>query len=216
MVPAVAEFLTYYASTRDLPTHRELLADPEKLVDDLAHFGLLASYQKGLFRDDISLLGIEQSIDGRGWALPIVLGLLPDSDVEQAIEQLLPQWITHGLTMVRLPDDGPSPTSPVDHPILVAIGQELEARYGVTSNGPFFQTRSANDARLFRRDGIPSYGFSPFLVLSTDTVGVGGVNESIALPGYVEGVELYVDLVRRLVGAIGSDSKDDSPLTQGG
>jgi hypothetical protein len=56
-------------------------------------------------------------------------------------------------------------------------------------------------ARLFRREGIPSYGFSPFLVLSTDTVGVGGVNESIALPGYIDGVDLYVDLVRRLVGS---------------
>ena len=161
----------------------------------------LAHYQKALFRDEISPLGIEPSIDGRGWVLPIVLGLLPDADVEQAIERLLPEWITHGVTMVRLPDDGSAPTSPVDHPILVTIGQLLEARYGQVPNGPFFQTRSANDARLFRRDGIPSYGFSPFLVLSTDTMGVGGVNESIALPGYLDGVELYVDLVRRLVGA---------------
>ena len=68
--------------------------------------------------------------------------------------------------------------SPIDHPILVTIGQLLTERYGQVPNGPFYQTRSTNDARLFRHEGIPSYGFSPFLVLSTDTVGVGGVNES--------------------------------------
>lgn len=201
VVPAVAEFLRYYASTRDLATHRELLSQPEAVVGDLARFAHLPQYQKTLFRDDISLLRIEPSIDGHGWVLPIVFGLLPDSDVEQSISNLLPEWITHGVWILRLPDDGSAPASPVDHPIMSAIGQLLTERYGQVPNGPFYQARSTNDARLFRREGIPSYGFSPFLVLSTDTVGVGGVNESLALPGYVDGVELYVDLVRRLVGA---------------
>ncbi|HEX2465216.1 MAG TPA: M20/M25/M40 family metallo-hydrolase [Thermoanaerobaculia bacterium] len=201
VVPPVAEFLRYYASTRDLPKHRDLLAQPEAVVGDLARFAQLAQYQKTLFRDEISLLRIEPSTDGRGWVLPIVFGLLPDSDVEQAIADLLPEWITHGVWLQRLPDDGSAPTSPIDHPILVTIGQLLTERYGQVPNGPFYQTRSTNDARLFRRQGIPSYGFSPFLVLATDTVGVGGVNESLALPGYVDGVEMYVDLVRRLVGA---------------
>jgi hypothetical protein len=201
VVPPVAEFLRYYASTRDLPMHRELLSQPEAVVGDLSRFAQLAQYQKTLFRDEISLLRIEPSIDGRGWVLPIVFGLLPDSDVEQAIADLLPEWITHGVSIVRLPDDGSAPMSPIDHPILVTIGQLLTERYGQVPNGPFYQTRSTNDARLFRREGIPSYGFSPFLVLSTDTAGVGGINESLALPGYIDGVDMYVDLVRRLVGA---------------
>jgi acetylornithine deacetylase/succinyl-diaminopimelate desuccinylase-like protein len=100
--------------------------------------------------------------------------------------------------MVRLPDDGPPLSSPIDHPIFATITTVLESRYGTVSNGPFFQSRSTNDSRLFRNHGIPSYGFSPFLVLSTDTMGVGGVNESIALPAYLEGVELYIELVERL------------------
>ena len=93
------------------------------------------------------------------------------------------------------PDRPPDPGQP--------SRELLEARYGTVSSGPFFQTRSTNDARLFRAAGIPSYGFSPFLVLSTDTMGVGGVNEGIALPAFLDGVEVYVELVRRLVDRTG-------------
>lgn len=199
VVPAVAEFLGYYAPTRDLPAHRDLLAHPDSLVTDLERFEQLAAYQKALFRDEISPLPIEAATEGHGWVMPLTLGLLPDADVDEAIDRLLPPWITHGVDVVRFQDDGPPPVSPLDHPIFTTIGQVVEARYGKVANGPFFQSRSTNDARLFRRDGIPSYGFSPFLVLSTDTMGVGGVNEGIALPAYLDGVEMYIDLVRRLV-----------------
>jgi acetylornithine deacetylase/succinyl-diaminopimelate desuccinylase-like protein len=106
----------------------------------------------------------------------------------------------HGLRIVRLPDDGVPASSPLDHPVLTAIRTVIEGRYGPVPTGPFFQSRSTNDSRVFRRYGIPSYGFSPFLVLSTDTFGVAGVNESIALPAYLDGVELYVELLRHLVG----------------
>jgi acetylornithine deacetylase/succinyl-diaminopimelate desuccinylase-like protein len=197
VTPQVAEFLRFYASTRDLPTHRQLLAQPESVVTDLERFGQLAGYQKGLFRDEVWTSQVEDN--GHGYSLPLTLALLPDSDVDEAQARLLPDWLTQGVQLVRLPDNGPPGSSPLDHPIFTTIGDLLETRYGAVATGPFFQTRSTNDSRLFRGYGIPSYGFSPFLVLSTDTVGIGGINESIALPAYVQGVELYVDLVRRLV-----------------
>ncbi len=119
------------------------------------------SIRKPFFRDEISLLRIEPSVDGRGWVLPIVFGLLPDSDVEQSIADLLPEWITNGVWILRLPDDGSAPTSPVDHPIMVTIGQLLTERYGQVPNGPFYQTRSTNDARLFRRRGHTQLRLQP-------------------------------------------------------
>jgi acetylornithine deacetylase/succinyl-diaminopimelate desuccinylase-like protein len=112
---------------------------------------------------------------------------------------MLPEWMTMGMKIVRLADDGPPPSSPIDHEILETIQHVLEARYGPVPNGPYFQAHSTNDARLFRSHGIPSYGFSPFLVLSTDTIGIGANNESIALPGYLGGVELYIELLRSLL-----------------
>ena len=47
--------------------------------------------------------------------------------------------------------------------------------------------------------GCLSYGFSPFLIMSTDTLQVDQANERFALPGFVDGVALYGRLVRRLV-----------------
>ena len=96
-------------------------------------------------------------------------------------------------------DDRSLPRQPgVEERRLAHVWRARAHYYGAIPNGPFFQSRSTNDARLFRRYGIPSYGFSPFLVLTTDTKGIGAVNEGIALPAYLAGVELYIDLLRRL------------------
>jgi acetylornithine deacetylase/succinyl-diaminopimelate desuccinylase-like protein len=201
LTPAVAEFVEAYAPSRDLPRHRDLLANPAWALGDLAVFDQLAPYHQGLFRDEISALPVQLARHGRGYSLIISLSLLPDSDPERALEELLPTWLTHGVELLRLPNQGPAPPSRTDHPIFVGITEALEAQYGTIRSGPYYQSRSASDSRLFRRHGIPSYGFSPFLVLSTDTLGVGGTNEGIALPAYLDGVKLYEDLVRRLVGA---------------
>jgi acetylornithine deacetylase/succinyl-diaminopimelate desuccinylase-like protein len=201
LTPAVAEFLRFYAPTRDLEAHRELLARPETTILDLERFRRLAGYEQALFRDEVSAFPIDEADRGRPFQMPITLALLPDSDVDRAIAELLPAWMTQGVKVVRLPDDGPPASSPLDHPIFTTIGELIASRYGGdVAQGPYFQSRSTNDSRLFRRYGIPSYGFSPFLVLSTDTLGVGGVNESIALPAYLNGVDLYVELLHRLVG----------------
>ena len=199
LTPAVEEFLRSYAPSRDLPRHRALLGDPAATLRDLESFRHLAGYQQGLFRDEISSFPVEPAPTG-GYLLRLSLGLLPDSDAELAIGRLLPPWLTQGVRLVRIPDEGPSPPSPTDHPIFRGITAALEARYGALRSGPYYQSRSANDSRLFRLHGIPSYGFSPFLVLSTDTIGIGGVDEGIALPAYLAGVELYADLLGRLVG----------------
>ena len=68
--------------------------------------------------------------------------------------------------------------------------------------GPHLLPWTATDSRFFRQAGVPSYGFSPFLIFATDTYRVDTVNERIALPGYVDGVRIYRDVVRRLVNDI--------------
>ena len=57
---------------------------------------------------------------------------------------------------------------------------------------------AATDARFFRQAGIPAYGFSPFVIFSTDTFRKDLANERIGLPGYVMGVDLYREAVARL------------------
>ena len=65
--------------------------------------------------------------------------------------------------------------------------------------GPYFLPWTATDSRFFRSAGVPSYGFSPFLIMNTDTLQVDQANERMSLPGYVDGVTLYREVVRRLV-----------------
>ena len=65
--------------------------------------------------------------------------------------------------------------------------------------GPYFLPWTATDSRYFRTAGIPSYGFSPFLISVTDTLQIGEPNERMQLPGFVAGVKLYRETVRRLV-----------------
>jgi hypothetical protein len=48
--------------------------------------------------------------------------------------------------------------------------------------------------------GVPSYGFTPFLLLTPDTLHVDNVNERLALHGYRIGVDLYAGLLQRLAG----------------
>jgi acetylornithine deacetylase/succinyl-diaminopimelate desuccinylase-like protein len=75
---------------------------------------------------------------------------------------------------------------------------EIERHHPGAVAGPMFLAWTATDARFFRRAGIPAYGFSPFLIMNTDTLQVDAPNERMALPGFVDGVELYLDVVRRL------------------
>ena len=89
--------------------------------------------------------------------------------------------------------------SPITHPAFREILATLKADFPNFTAGPFFLPWTATDARFFRAAGVPSYGFSPFFIMSTDTYQVDRQNERLALPGFLQGVELYRKLVRRLV-----------------
>ena len=58
----------------------------------------------------------------------------------------------------------------------------------------------ASRRRFFRQAGIPSYGFSPFLIFATDTFRRDTLNERIDIQGFIRGVELYERAVRKLAG----------------
>ena len=78
------------------------------------------------------------------------------------------------------------------------LATEIGRQLGNVPRGPFVLTTTATDARFLRPLGIPTYGFSPFLILAPDTLHVGLPNERIAVTGLVQGVELY----RRVVASI--------------
>ncbi|MEW6208353.1 MAG: M20/M25/M40 family metallo-hydrolase [Acidobacteriota bacterium] len=54
------------------------------------------------------------------------------------------------------------------------------------------------DSHFFRERGIVSYGFSPFLIPSSDFAGVHGNDERIPTAAYRDGVKLLYNVTRRL------------------
>jgi acetylornithine deacetylase/succinyl-diaminopimelate desuccinylase-like protein len=197
LVPEVREFLPRYAASRDSREIKGLLEHPERLLSDPAAFRKLPPYVQSMFRNEAVPVRLHPA-EGGGWQLDIKLHLLPGVDLAAVRDQLLPAWMTHGLAVQwnELPTSRHG--SPIHHPVLEAIDAEIESHDPGAIAGPMFLSWTATDSRFFRLAGIPSYGFSPFLIMNTDTLQVDAANERMALPGFVDGVGLYIDVVGRL------------------
>lgn len=202
LTPEVQAYLAAYHPSRDRPDLRRALARPADIFGELAYFRTLPKYVKSLFRDEAVPFAFGEAAGG-GWELTIKFHLLPGTELDAVRDELVPAWMTHGFATTLREPASSRHGSPPDHPVLRLLGEAVEDRYPGTRTGPMFLPWTATDARFFRAAGIPSYGFSPFLIMSTDTLQVDAPNERIALPGFVEGVGLYTEAVRR----IASDTK---------
>jgi acetylornithine deacetylase/succinyl-diaminopimelate desuccinylase-like protein len=196
--PQVAAVLEAYGPSRDSRLMREPLAHPEDLLTDVGAFRAMPSYVRSMLRNEAVPFKVEPS-PGGGYQLLIMLHLLPGLRAADVRDQLLPPWALHGLQTSLYEVPGSPPPSSTTHPVFREILATLKTEYPDVTAGPFFLPWTATDARFFRAAGVPSYGFSPFLIMSTDTYQVDRRNERLALPGFVQGVELYRKLVRRLV-----------------
>jgi hypothetical protein len=198
LVEEVRRFLPHYAPTRDREELRRALADPARILRDRALFEALPPYLQAMFRNELHPFRVEPA-EGGGWELMIKVHLLPGVAFHEVRDELLPEWLFHGLRTVLYVEPAADHGSPIDHPVLREIEATLRSRHPGATAGPLFLPWTATDSRFFRAYGAPSYGFSPFTILTTDVLKVGAVTERIALPGYVEGVEIYRELLRRLV-----------------
>jgi acetylornithine deacetylase/succinyl-diaminopimelate desuccinylase-like protein len=196
LIPEVEAVLARYAPTRDLDRLRQILAAPDLLIGDPARFGEVPAYLQAMFRDEVYASAPEKS-EG-GYRLRVTLHLLPDADPEAARRELLPEWMTFGLGKPVARTVTGALTSPLDHHAYAGIQQALAAGQPGAPAGPYLLPWTVTDARFFRAAGIVTYGFSPFLLLTSDSMTLHRRNERIALPGFVDGVELYRDLVHRL------------------
>jgi acetylornithine deacetylase/succinyl-diaminopimelate desuccinylase-like protein len=124
---------------------------------------------------------------------------LPDEDLAAVKDELVPPWLLHGLSVTLDEPPAAHHGSPSSHPVFQGIQAVLSEAYPKATIGPYFLAWTATDARFFRVAGVPSYGFSPFPNFSTDTYQVDRANERFGLPGFVEGVDVYRKVVRRLV-----------------
>ncbi len=206
LVPEVEYFLEHYAPSRDDPDLQDLLADPQRLTWDVPAFLEAPLPIQSMLRDELHVFPIE-AMSGGGWRMTVKIHLLPGSDLEEVTERLMPPWILHGVTGRVAADEPAASSSPLDHPVYGEIEALLGERHGADRVGPLFLTWAATDARHLRAHGVPAYGFSPFAVPTPEVlslIGLASPEEKIALPGYVEGVDLYRRVVERLATWAGS------------
>jgi len=195
--PEVRRVWESYQSTRDRADLRQLLADPDAFLHDPAAFLDLPAYLQSMLRNELFAFA-PQEAPGGGWQMRMIFHLLPGADLEAVHRELLPPWMTTGVTVALRRPPPPAAVSPADHPVVAAIQAELRRDYGRPAAGPYFLPWSASDSRFLRPLGIPCYGFAPFLLLTPETERMGQQNEQISLPGFVQGTDLY----RRVVASL--------------
>ena len=199
LVPEVEEILRGYSPTRGRQELRDLLGDPHRLVREVDRFNRLPPYLKALFRNELSPFSVEEMAGGGGYQLLVKVHLLPGQELHPVRQVLMPDWLLFGFHW-SVVDPTPAPRgSALGHPAYGAMAAVLQEAHPEIPVGPFLLPWTATDSRFFRQAGIPSYGFSPFMILTPDTMTGANPNERIALPGYVEGVQIYTNLLQRLV-----------------
>lgn len=196
--PGVRIFLEHYADSRGIGLYHGLLARPERLIREPARFAKLTPFMRSLFRDEVVPAPIATADDG-SFQLTVAIHMLPASEIDSVVAELLPDWKTLGVTSSRPWGSGARTASPVDTPLFRTLEEAIRERHPDVPVGPYFLPWTATDSRYFRAAGISSYGFSPFLLSVTETLQIGQPNERMQLPGFVEGTRLYREAVRRLV-----------------
>lgn len=135
--------------------------------------------------------------------------LLPDTD-QQVFLQRAREILGDRIEIEVLLE---APTQPVPR-IDDWLFRQLEA--SLEDSGPVVPAfiSGTTDARYFRQLGIPTYGFSPFLLTSAEYRGVHGADESIAVGKLERGVARMIAVVRECANAEpspGSDSQSSPP-----
>lgn len=207
VVPQLIPFFKSYAATRDRPDTRELLSEPETMLARMRSFKrnidvtVMPPYIDEMLADELKIVGLVPNQDGGpGWELYLSFWVLPGRSYEDAFAELIGDRLT-GFDYEVADWYDTAVASPVDHPLFTGLDAFMKERHPEVPHGPLFVPGATNEGRYFRPAGIPSYGFTPFWILSGDGASMKGGDERIPLPAFVAGVELYEDLVERLVEA---------------
>lgn len=202
--PELPEFLEIYGAYRDRPSTRELLEHPENLLNRLKSYPrdvdvtVLPPYIAAMLSDELDVSPVLPAPSEDGWKLYITFWVLPGRTFEDAWGELIGDRL-RGFHFEVFNGQTKSVPSPLHHPLFTELDAFMKAKFPEVPHGPLYIPWAASESRYFRAAGIPSYGFTPFWILSGDGNSMKGVNERIPLPAYVDGVRLYEELVWRLV-----------------
>jgi carboxypeptidase PM20D1 len=180
---------------RHLESPLVLWAVAERLTED--------RLSNAMVRDTISLTGLrsglKHNVIPRSASANLDIRLLPDTDAEGFLEKL-EEVIDDD--SVRLENDAGSvpeiiPASAWDHELFRAIETEMAMELPGSITVPLL-TVGGTDSRLFRRRGVPAYGYMPALYTPEIASTIHGLDERIPLEELERAIRVTYRVLRRL------------------
>jgi acetylornithine deacetylase/succinyl-diaminopimelate desuccinylase-like protein len=101
----------------------------------------------------------------------------------------------HGVRVLQSFDSGPTTASPYPTAFTDLLRRIVEAHWPGVPFGPVPTFGGATTSILFRRRGIPAYGFEPVPMNIVDSARRHGNDERVYLRDYLNGVDVYRDLL---------------------
>jgi len=156
-----------------------------------------------MVRDTIALTGLrsglKHNVIPRRASANLDIRLLPDTDAAAFLESLKE---VIGDDSVHFEDDAGSipevvSASPWDHELFRAIETEMERELPGSITVPLLTT-GGTDSRLFRRRGVPAYGYNPVLYTPEIASTIHGLDEHISLEELERAIRVTYRVLRRL------------------
>lgn len=172
------------------------------LVRAVAAGKLTASpLMNAMLRDTISMTQLEAgykiNVIPEAAEAGIDCRLLPDTDPDEFEAWLSEHLDDDRVELERQEQSAKADIAPIEGPFFDAVrGALAECKPGAVVVP--MQMPGGSDARFFRQQGIPAYGFAPYAIDQAEMARVHGVDERISIDNLVLGVEVCSRVIRTL------------------
>ncbi len=204
ITPIFAEAMESVAATQSFPRSFELDHLSWPFMANLAVKGILRPYDiRALMRDTISLtmlnsgykVNVVPSEASAGIDCRLLPGTDPDAFLRHVRDLLDDDRIS--IDVLQKPDEAePSPTS---GEAWAAIKDVVARDFKGASVVPWMTT-GGTDSRFLREHGVPSYGFVPIILPSSEIERVHGDNERLSIDNLKRGIRATYDLTMDICG----------------
>jgi carboxypeptidase PM20D1 len=178
------------------------LEDPDFRATFLAHPHYAASVGTTLALTGLHAGGKRNVIPAEATA-EIDCRLLAGDDPEEILE-----WVRHVIDDDQVTVEAMQPPkrpnlSSTDTAVYRALAAALRSRVQDVEVAPAILT-GASDSWVFRRYGLQSYGFSPFVLDESELFRIHGIDERVSVENIRAGVRTYTELLLNLYGPNGA------------
>jgi acetylornithine deacetylase/succinyl-diaminopimelate desuccinylase-like protein len=125
----------------------------------------------------------------------VVVSTPPGTPPERFFDPILADSQAHGIQVVERLSGGSTVASPYPTPFTEMLRRVVEGHFPGVPSGPLPTSGSFSTSMIFRRQGFPTYGFTPIPMNITDSSRRHRNDERVYLPDYQAGVSLFRDVL---------------------